>query len=599
MDSQPTTVFQAQIVRYEGEIRGVDQLLAKIAWSRLGLFIVFATLEIYSWQWGGGWWLAILVVFLFAFGMVVKWNQRVNKRMRFFEVLRRINQEELARLEGKLDGMDEGAEFTSRTHPYSSDLDLYGEYSLFSLLSRATTSFGRITLASWLDKSGSREQILARQTAVEELAEKLDWRQGLQAAGRMHENAGEKPEAIAAWMETRPHLLPKPIYKWLPIAWAILFLSVIVLSFAGIVPFYFSLIGVAVSILINRSTIKYSEEVYQSTAAKAKVLKSYAELIERIEGEPFKSAILKDQKAILATEGIPAHKEIQKLARILVNLELRLNGMPYFIMQSIFLWDIIWIRKLESWKHTHKKAIMQWFAVIGEIETLSSLAALRYAHPDWARPEIPESGFALEGSEIGHPMLLPAERVNNPVSLPKKGLIWLITGSNMSGKSTYLRTIGINAILALAGAPVCAKDFRITPLQVASSMRTLDSLEENTSSFYAELKRIKMVIGRVETGEDVLFLLDEILKGTNSRDRHAGARALIRQLQAHGGTGMVSTHDLELVDLAEELPGNVLNYSFNCEVSDAGDLDFNYTLTPGVCHSMNATALMRAMGIKM
>jgi DNA mismatch repair ATPase MutS len=204
----------------------------------------------------------------------------------------------------------------------------------------------------------------------------------------------------------------------------------------------------------------------------------------------------------------------------------------------------------------------------------------------------------LEGEAIGHPLIGQQQRIDNPISLPGNGAIWLVTGSNMSGKSTYLRTVGLNAVLALTGSPVCANKLRLSPMEVVTSMRTIDSLEENTSSFYAELKRLHSVIEIVKANPNVLFLLDEILKGTNSRDRQAGARALVQQLHKYSGSGLVSTHDIELVDMAGQMPEDIHNYSFNCTVTPDGQLHFDYTLTPGQCLSMNATALMRAMGIE-
>ncbi|HEX2900710.1 MAG TPA: DNA mismatch repair protein MutS, partial [Bacteroidia bacterium] len=260
-------------------------------------------------------------------------------------------------------------------------------------------------------------------------------------------------------------------------------------------------------------------------------------------------------------------------------------------------WDVFCLKALEKWKQELGERIVEWFEVIGEMEALNSLAAMRFAFPAWTDAEIVEGSFLLEGQAIGHPLIPPQQRIANPISLTGNGAIWLVTGSNMSGKSTYLRTVGLNAVLALMGAPVCATNLRLSPMEVVTSMRTIDSLEENTSSFYAELKRLQTVIQVVQTHPNVLFLLDEILKGTNSRDRQAGARALVHQLHLRGGSGLVSTHDIELVDMAGEMPQDIHNYSFNCIVTPEGQLHFDYTLTPGQCLSMNATALMRAMGI--
>ncbi|MEM7038910.1 MAG: DNA mismatch repair protein MutS, partial [Bacteroidota bacterium] len=543
--------------------------------------------------------LLALLGFLLAFGTVVKWNLRVWREKRFFEHLRDLNVTEIARLNGEFEGLDEGNEFADRTHPYSSDLDIYGAHSLWQLINRTTTSFGRNILSGWLNNAGTRAEIAERQAALAELHGEIDWRQEMEATGKMFEDPGESADSLESWMQEKPFISANPYYPKLPLILGSLFLLSLTALIMGFIPWYVTVGQLALHMYINHRLSKPTEEIYKACDERTKVLKAYAALIERIEGKSFNANLLQGLQKGLQTSGKPAFAEIAALARILINLEVRLNGLPYFILNNSVFWDIIWIGRLESWKKAHGAAIMQWFTVIGKIEALNSLAGLHFAQDEWVFPEISESDLEVIGEELGHPMLAIDNRVCNPVDLPESGRVWLVTGSNMSGKSTYLRTVGINAVLALTGAPVCARSLRISPLQILTSMRTLDSLEESTSSFYAELKRLQLVIQTVEKRSDVLFLLDEILKGTNSRDRHAGARALIHQLQVSGGAGIVSTHDLELVDLDQELPGKVINYSFNCGITTDGQLDFDYTLTDGVCQSMNATELMRMMGIKM
>ncbi|MEM6269020.1 MAG: hypothetical protein AAF998_06250 [Bacteroidota bacterium] len=599
MEQQPQAIFAQQIDRYTAEARATEAQLVRIAWTRLGLFALALTLEIMSWRWGGLWWLLVIALFLLAFGLVVKWYQRIDRIKQYQLELKRINQEELDRLDHKLEGLDGGEEFADRKHPYSSDLDLFGERSLFAYLSRATTVFGRRQLADYLRNPADREGIAQRQASVEELAPQLDWRQNLQATGRMTEQGEDRTDFLQKWGEQAPVIRKDPLFRWVPWILSPLALVTIVAGFAELIPLWTGLIALTINYLFNRRIMAYSQQVYRETESSTRALRAYGNLLAQIENAKFKTPLLQQVQTVLQGEGPKAHAEIAGLVRILTNLELRMNGLPYFIMQHLFFWDIFWIGRLELWKRRNGRDLIGWFEMMGQVEALNSLAALRFAHPDWTVPEVAEEGFVIAGEALGHPMLPQTVRVSNPIAIERAGLIWLITGSNMSGKSTYLRTVGINAVLALAGAPACAARFRITPMQVLTSMRTLDSLEESTSSFYAELKRLKMVIERVETGEPVLFLLDEILKGTNSRDRHAGAKALIHQLQANGGSGLVSTHDLELVEMAEALPGDIVNYSFNCDVGTDGELHFNYALTDGVCQSMNATELMKAMGIRM
>ncbi len=594
----PLSVFQQRIRQFEASIRIVNKKLDQIAFIRLVVFTVAAGAELWSWYQSSWLWLPVLVAGLAGFIAVIKWDTVVSDQKAFLELKKKINEQEIFRLEGKLETFDEGNEFEDILHPYSSDLDLFGHHSLYQLISRASTRYGRETLASWMQHAGNLSQIRSRQQASKELAENIDWRQEFQATGMQAGDPGDSLTDLDQWVKEEPRLSVLPIYPIIPLVLPVITLSLTVLTLLSMIHWGFPLSLFVLHVLIVRRTGKYSREAFSRIEKRAPFLASIGKLIQQIETLETVTSLTDSYKERLAKDGPPAFKEIGYLSKLLVRLELRLNGLPYYIMNYIFFWDMIWLVRLERWKSRHRDHLLDWFRVIGEMEALVSISALRFAQHDWQQPEILETELFLAGQSLGHPLIPSNVRISNPISLPAPGRIWLITGSNMSGKSTYLRTVGINVVLALMGAPVCARSFRISPVQVATSMRTQDSIEENTSSFYAELKRLKMVIERIERGEQVLFLLDEILKGTNSRDRHAGARALISQLQKGGGAGLVSTHDLELVDLEHTLEGAVKNYSFNCEVNPDGKLTFDYTLTEGVCRSMNATALMKTMGIR-
>lgn len=599
MQTDRRKFFAERIAQFEREIKLVNGKLDRIAWVRLLVFLLAGGFEVWSW-WQNGWlWLPILFLGFGAFVVVVKWNEVVSEEKAYLELKKSINEGEIRRLDGNLDGFDEGADFESPAHPYSADLDLFGKHSLFQLLGRAHTRYGRETLANWLLMAADPEEVKARQIAAAELAEQVDWRQEFQATGMRGKHPGDSLDILRAWMKEKPLLTERPIFRFIPFVLPALTLAASVLWGMDQLHWAMPLGLLALHVGINRSIKNYGEEVFAGVSGRAKFLRSFATLIQQIDESEATSSFVQQRKQRLAKDGKPAHKEIESLGKILLRLELRLNGLPYFIMNALFFWDIVHISQLEKWKARQGEHVLDWFRVIGEVEAIASLAALRFAHPEWHVPEVVGGPVQISGEAIGHPLLPAESRVANPIDLPAPGTIWLITGSNMSGKSTYLRTIGINAVLALSGAVSCAKRLRISSLQIASSMRTMDSLEENTSSFFAELKRLKLVIELVESGKPVLFLLDEILKGTNSKDRHAGARALIKQLHRHGGAGLVSTHDLELADLEVQMKGALKNYSFNCEVTPEGGLDFDYTLTDGLCRSMNATALMKTMGIEM
>ena len=281
-------------------------------------------------------------------------------------------------------------------------------------------------------------------------------------------------------------------------------------------------------------------------------------------------------------------------------LDVRYNAFAFLLEISV-VWDLQQAYRLDLWKQAHHNQLLTWFAALGELEALVSLGNLHLNEPTWAFPTVQPERH-LVATALGHPLLAATKRVTNQIDLPTDGHMHLVTGSNMAGKSTWLRTVGTNIVLALAGAPVCATRLQLPQLQVYTSMRTQDALHESTSSFYAELKRLKFIIEAVEDpaktgGRPVFFLLDEILKGTNSRDRHAGSKALIRQLIASRGAGIIATHDLELGELAAEANGQIENWAIEVAIQD-GQLFFDYQLKPGVSQSFNATLLMQQMGIR-
>jgi DNA mismatch repair ATPase MutS len=297
----------------------------------------------------------------------------------------------------------------------------------------------------------------------------------------------------------------------------------------------------------------------------------------------------------------PSHKasgQIKSLGRILERLDYRLNFIVFIPLNTFLFWDLQQVFALEKWKENNRHTISDWFKGLAEMEATCSLANCSFNHPEWAFPVFSEKDAVFEAAELGHPLLPPSKRIDNSFFTSGKGQLNLVTGSNMAGKSTFLRSIGVNIVLAMAGAPVCARSLQLSPLKVMSSMRISDNLEESTSTFYAELKKLKEIIEAVNRNEKVFLLLDEILRGTNSADRHAGSKALIKQLIHHQAAGVMATHDLELAKLATEFPGNIQNYHFDVQVANE-ELFFDYKLKQGVCQSMNASILMKKIGIEL
>ena len=352
--------------------------------------------------------------------------------------------------------------------------------------------------------------------------------------------------------------------------------------------------------LILKNTLEKVNKTHIQTTHAEKILAFYADLIHHIEQKDFDAKKLKDLKsAFLNDQKFASAPVFDDLSYIIRQLNVRYNAFA-IILNIISLWDLHWVRSLEKWKEAQQEHLLDWFESLQEFEALISLATLHFNNPNWIFPNISNEPH-FKGEEIGHPLIPLQERISNDLEMPTEGHIKLVTGSNMAGKSTFLRTIGLNIVLAMSGAPVCAKRFELPLLDVYTSMRTQDALHESTSSFYAELKRLKFIIEAVETkkaGEnDVFFLLDEILKGTNSKDRHTGSKALIRQLIKSQGSGIIATHDLELGALEAEANGTVENLCIEVEVKN-DELFFDYKIKKGISQSFNATLLMKNMGIR-
>lgn len=566
-----------------------------IATIRVILFLVVLVLCFWFIKQSHGIALVVLVLlFPLLFGILVRFHNRVGRQRDIATNLHKLNEQEIQRMDHHFHELPEGIEFKVKGHPYTHDLDIFGRNSLFQLINRTTTPTGGYRLASWLSGPATEKEIKERQTAVKELNPLLNWRQHFQATGIGMGKDGEDIGSLLHWAKAA-NLLHKPKLTGL-IAYLSPILSLTLLAmviFTGL-SFYYLIGALVVNGLIIKKFSKQMEELTIAAGQQVGLLRSYGELIEIIERADFKSGMLQSLQKQLRPEGVSASMVILKLQKILDFLNGRAN-LFYMFINLFLLFDLHILLMTERWKSNHGEQIGGWFDAIGAFEALNSMAAFSYANPEYTFPRI--VGIAgLQAKGLGHPLIAIEERVTNNFSLKGEGHIALITGSNMSGKSTFLRTVGVNVVLALAGGPVNASQMELGVMQVFTSMRTEDNLEEHISSFYAELKRIRQVLDLLkESHLPVLFMLDEILKGTNSHDRHRGAEALIRQLSLSRGLGFVSTHDLALGKLGEQMD-NISNYSFNSTIQ-GDNIHFDYQLTQGLCHSFNASKLMEKMGI--
>lgn len=533
-------------------------------------------------------------VFLALFLILMRKQQESKKQRDFQKNIQLVNIDELVRQSMKFSSDDNGIQYSDRLHPYLSDLDIVGKHSVFNLLNRTHTSIGSKRLSQWLSSPAEIGVILERQEASEEFSREMQWRQTWQATALLYKNSPQQIDSLREWATTplAPSLSSILKFRW----WSLLSFALILGWLTGYIPFWIIIINtVAQSVFLKRFN-QAVQEITDQTYKLGNTISTYSALFKTTENAPFKSKWWKQLPDISNKSISPA---LNQLASQFSLLDFRMN--PYFLILIGIpsLWDLHCLAKLEKWKKNYGSKLEIWLNTLAEIEAMNSIAGYRFAHPHYSVPQpVWNENIYIETAECGHPLIAADRRISNDFSMKGDGQTCLITGSNMSGKSTFLRTIGVNLVLAQTGAVVCAKNFKFSPALVFTSMRTQDSLEENTSSFYAELKRLKQLIELSGQAKEIpiFYLLDEILKGTNSADRHLGAQALIEQLHPLAAGGMVSTHDLELGEWGKKIP-YVTNCHFNSDVEN-GKLIFDYRLKQGICQSFNASELMRMMGIE-
>ncbi len=500
----------------------------------------------------------------------------------------------IARLEGRWAGRGvAGQEFTDAAHPYAEDLDLFGKGSLFELLCTARLQTGERALASWLLEPAPPVEIHSRHEAIEDLRPRLDLREDLALAGE-DARSGVNPQALVRWSE-EPILLDSPGVRIAAAA-----LAIAALACAAIWGF-FGLVEPLLAVLAAEAGLhmyfrKRIGAIVARVGDPAYGLALLSAVLGRIERERFTSPRLVALRRTLDTRGLPPSKAIGKLNRLIELLDSR-DNVALRVIGPPLMWTTQLAFAIDAWRKQHGASVRKWIEAAGEMEALSSLASYAYEHPLDPFPEITGNSRCFDAEAIGHPLLDERRTVRNNVKLDDDLRVLVVSGSNMSGKSTLLRTVGTNAVLAMAGAPVRAKRLRISPVTVGASIRTLDSLQGGTSRFYAEVKRLRLLVELTKKPEPLLFLLDELLHGTNSHDRRIGGEAVVRSLAARGAFGLLTTHDLALAGIVDELAPAAANVHFEDHIEN-GTITFDYRLRPGIVRKSNALELMRSVGLE-
>jgi hypothetical protein len=521
-------------------------------------------------------------------------HERVLRALRRCVRLRSFYEQGIARLEDRWAGAgQQGEAFLNTSHPYARDLDLFGKGSLFELLCTARTRAGEDRLAQWLLAHASAEEIGQRHAAVQELASQLDFRERLALAGE-DVRIGLHPEPLIDWSESTMRVGP---HKFLRIALPLLALCWVI-SLATWIMWDWGTIALCISLLNLALTYKLRPRVQVAIGRIDEAshnLDLLASILMEIEQASFTSDKLTRLQSGLKSQGANPSQAIHRLHKRVTWLDAHENWFVKVLDLFVF-WTPQWVMAAEAWRALHGVNVRNWIAVTGEIEALTALGCYAYEHPENTFPEFVDAGPYLHAEALSHPLLPPRKAIANDLELGSDLQLIVISGPNMAGKSTFIRCVGINVVLAQAGAPVCARQLKLSRLAVAASICILDSLQGGLSRFYAEITRLKAIDELSRGPVPVLFLLDELLSGTNSHDRRVGTESFVRSLLSRGAVGLITTHDLALAEIAESLSGHASNFHFADHLED-GELRFDYRLTPGVVQTANALKLMRSIGL--
>lgn len=604
-------IYRDKIIGYNAKLLELSKVLKRISFLRLFIFVISSIIVIYLIS--NHLIIPLLMVFpilVFCFGVAIKYYSKIAFSKEHTAFLKGINEAELLRQECNLEKFDTGQQFINPNHSYTSDLDIFGQHSIFQLVNRTTTESGRIRLSEWLSEPALNDEIQDRQEALKELAQKLDWRQDFQASGLHFQNKKSDYYKLLDWVE-KPIVLLKNRGKYIAAAIILpilFFLSLYFLLNNLIAPDGYIYSGLLILVLfinymILRKLRPLAEDIVETSMENLNTLKGYQTLIHKIEKESFQSKKLQELHSVLTKGNFSAYHEIIRICKLLNFSHQRpvekipLGGNYFYPLLNSFLFlDIHLIMGVEKWKSKNKAYLKSWAEVVSEFEVINSFASFSYSNPSYTFPEIIEQNNYIHFESLGHPLINANKRICNDFQSKGYGDIAIITGSNMGGKSTFLRTVGVNLVLALAGAPCCAKYGQVANLKIFTSMRTQDNLMTGVSSFYAELNRIEKMLKLIKSSPNIYFLLDEIFKGTNSEDRHRGGVSLIYQISQLQTSGIIATHDIELAKILGQ-QNLVTNYSFNSEIK--GDaMIFSYELHPSICNDFNASELMRRSGVE-
>jgi DNA mismatch repair ATPase MutS len=582
--------YEKRKVSFSGALETITRKINLISNLRLLTGLVFAA-GVYL-AFSNPLLLYLLPLVLLLFILLVRRHATLFDKRTHLQTLKQIQEHELSALRGYFTSYSSGSEFIDPHHPYTHDLDIFGEGSVYQYLNRTSTPRAKKLLASRLSaKSLTLKEITDRQEAAKELALKNDFRQEIQALGMQADESPEDHHQLLQWLEEPFLLLHKRGYRFSLTFFPTVTIALVLAAFLldGFTTFAVMAAGLQwVFLGFHRKRVN---AFHQYVGGKKNALEKFSAILFFMRGEKYSCFLMQS----LGEQAQEADEKVRELASLVRAFDARLNNMTSFVLNSLLLYDLQCVYRLERWKAENATRLQGWLHVVAETEVLCGMGTFSFNHDLFVFPQI-NSVQKLQAEGMGHPLIRERERVTNDVHLDEEHSVMIITGANMAGKSTFLRSLGVNVVLALAGAPVCAAEFECPLIDIRSGMRTADSLRDHQSYFYAELDRLRSIMDELRQGTPLLILLDEILKGTNSTDKQAGSVALVKQLVDHSCFALIATHDLSLGALEEDYPGRILNYSFEATIENE-QLSFDYKLKRGLAQKMNATFLMRKMGI--
>lgn len=610
----PLEFYKLQLKNTEEIIQKLRKKLILLSWARgisflLGFGLTYFAFATFSATIGV---FALVISLTLLMFFVKKYLQR-HEEMKHYKRIALINENELKALDYDFSVFATGDEFVNPKHDFSFDLDLFGNNSLYQMINRSSTRFGKNKVAEYLNNLlKDKTRIENTQKAVAELCKIPEWQQVFLSNAVNASNEVEKNNFNLLRFSTKKtkhsidvqnlkkvtgteNIFSKLIWKILLIVLPAISILLMLLAFIGIIPDSVFFVYSMIMLGVVGGKLKYLNSVHSRVSKQSKIFKRYSVMLDVIEKEVFKSQLLIDLQEKLKIEDKKASVILRDFSKLLNAFDNRLNFLFAFVANALVLYDIQVVRRIEQWQKKYSANFDDWFEVIAEFEFLISLSTFAFNNPTFTFPTVSKE-FAFESKDLGHPLISHNQRVTSDFAISKKTKTFIITGANMAGKSTFLRTIGSNSILAQIGSVVCAKEMVFSPIRILTSIRITDSLSSNESYFYAELKRLKYIVELVESGEEALIIIDEMLRGTNSEDKHSGSEGLLRKLTKRNVITFLATHDVALGKLENEFVDELKNYCFEAEIKN-DELFFDYKLHNGVSQNLNASFLMKKMKI--